>query len=216
MAQVTFFANDGNQLSRAQAFVDRIRKEGGVATNLRSFLGHGEHAGNNLVTTFYIEAKDLSFNDPICIDWVHMLHRGTREEITRFLQEDDRNGCYTDSNCDIEGLPRMTYQDCAEMLVRGLCQMYGKPETYDLEKMVLELPVEVFEVLAHEASCVDDDDYGSDRQVTAENYLNERVVQCLDPLQQDEYETYGLKATTEETIAYARQLLFGKEVETDV
>lgn len=32
-------------------------------------------------------------------------------KITEFLQWNDRNGCYTDENCDLEDIPRMTYED---------------------------------------------------------------------------------------------------------
>ncbi len=28
-----------------------------------------------------------------------------------FLQWNDRNGFYTDKNCDLEDIPRMTYED---------------------------------------------------------------------------------------------------------
>lgn len=34
-----------------------------------------------------------------------------RIKITQFLQWNDRNGCYTYENCDLEEVPRMTYED---------------------------------------------------------------------------------------------------------
>lgn len=34
-----------------------------------------------------------------------------RIKITEFLQWNDGNGSYTDENCDLEGIPRMTYED---------------------------------------------------------------------------------------------------------
>lgn len=34
-----------------------------------------------------------------------------RKKITCFLQWNDGNGCYTDENCDLEDIPRMTYED---------------------------------------------------------------------------------------------------------
>lgn len=34
--------------------------------------------------------------------------------ITKFLQWNDKNGCYTDENCDIEGVERMTYEDAVK------------------------------------------------------------------------------------------------------
>lgn len=37
-----------------------------------------------------------------------------RIKITQFLQWNDRNGCYTDENCDLEEIPRMTYKDAVK------------------------------------------------------------------------------------------------------
>ena len=37
-----------------------------------------------------------------------------RIKITEFLQWNDRNGCYTDENCDLEEVPRMTYEDAVK------------------------------------------------------------------------------------------------------
>ena len=37
-----------------------------------------------------------------------------RINLTQFLQWNDRNGCYTDENCDLEDLPRMTYEDAVK------------------------------------------------------------------------------------------------------
>ena len=34
-----------------------------------------------------------------------------REKIIDFLQWNDRHGCYTDENCDLEGVNRLTYND---------------------------------------------------------------------------------------------------------
>lgn len=34
-----------------------------------------------------------------------------RKVITEFLQWNDKNGCYIDGNCDLEDVPRMTYED---------------------------------------------------------------------------------------------------------
>lgn len=32
----------------------------------------------------------------------------------QFLQWNDGNGCYTDENCDLEDIPRMTYEDAVK------------------------------------------------------------------------------------------------------
>ena len=34
-----------------------------------------------------------------------------RKIIIEFLQWNDKNGCYTDENCDSEDVPRMTYEE---------------------------------------------------------------------------------------------------------
>ena len=34
-----------------------------------------------------------------------------RIKVTEFLQWNDRNGCYTDENCDLECISRMTYEE---------------------------------------------------------------------------------------------------------
>ncbi|MBN1056817.1 hypothetical protein DVW05_15920 [Clostridium botulinum] len=40
--------------------------------------------------------------------------KNNKIRITEFLQWNDRNGCYTDENCDIEGVERMTYEDAVK------------------------------------------------------------------------------------------------------
>lgn len=37
-----------------------------------------------------------------------------RINIINFLQWNDRNGCYTDENCDLEEVPRMTYEEAVK------------------------------------------------------------------------------------------------------
>lgn len=37
-----------------------------------------------------------------------------RIKITKFLQWNDRNGSYTDENCALEEIPRMTYEDAVK------------------------------------------------------------------------------------------------------
>lgn len=37
-----------------------------------------------------------------------------RIKIIQFLQWNDRNGCYIDENCDLEEVPRMTYEDAVK------------------------------------------------------------------------------------------------------
>ena len=42
------------------------------------------------------------------------MKENTRIKITKFLQWNDRNGCYTDENCDLEEVPRMTYEEAVK------------------------------------------------------------------------------------------------------
>lgn len=37
-----------------------------------------------------------------------------RIKIVKFLQLNDRNSCYTDENCDLEDIPRMTYEEAVK------------------------------------------------------------------------------------------------------
>lgn len=37
-----------------------------------------------------------------------------RKKILQFLQWNDRNGYYTDENCDLEEVPRMTYEEAVK------------------------------------------------------------------------------------------------------
>lgn len=45
---------------------------------------------------------------------INYLKEKERRAITKFLQWNDKNGCYTDENCDIEGVERMTYDDAVK------------------------------------------------------------------------------------------------------
>lgn len=43
-----------------------------------------------------------------------------RIKITKFLQWNDRNGCYTDENRDLEGVKRMTYEEAIKYFLSVL------------------------------------------------------------------------------------------------
>jgi hypothetical protein len=45
---------------------------------------------------------------------INYLKEKERKAITEFLQWNDRNGCYTDENSDIEGVERISYQDAVK------------------------------------------------------------------------------------------------------
>lgn len=70
---------------------------------------------------------------------------------------------------------------------------------------------EQFEALASAARPINDDDWGSDRQINAENAWFDAVCLDLDSARIVELEDYALKATTTERIDKARELLFGVE-----
>ena len=42
------------------------------------------------------------------------MNNNIRVRIIEFLQWNDKNGCYTDENCDLEDIPRMTYEDAVK------------------------------------------------------------------------------------------------------
>lgn len=42
------------------------------------------------------------------------MYDSDRIKILQFLQWNDRNGCYTDENCDLEEVPRMTYEEAVK------------------------------------------------------------------------------------------------------
>ncbi|MDM0611594.1 hypothetical protein QTH09_11215 [Clostridium perfringens] len=43
-----------------------------------------------------------------------MYKNNQRVNITQFLQWNDKNGYYTDENCDLEEQPRMTYEEAVK------------------------------------------------------------------------------------------------------
>ena len=40
-----------------------------------------------------------------------------RENILQFLQWNDRHGCYTDENCDLEDVSRLSYNDAVKFFL---------------------------------------------------------------------------------------------------
>lgn len=47
-----------------------------------------------------------------------MKHDLIRRKVLNFLQWNDKNGYYTDKRCDLEGVPRMTYEDSIKYFFR--------------------------------------------------------------------------------------------------
>lgn len=61
-----------------------------------------------------------------------------RLKIIQFLQWNDRNGCYTDENCDLENIPRMTYEDA----VKYFFGIINDDFYYDIVDNIFELTCE--------------------------------------------------------------------------
>lgn len=74
-----------------------------------------------------------------------------RINITKFLQWNDRNGSYTDENCDLEEMPRMTYEDAVKYFFRVL----NDDEYYKMVDNIFELTYEEVIKLAKEKGFYD-------------------------------------------------------------
>ncbi|HIG40325.1 MAG TPA: hypothetical protein EYQ14_07260 [Gammaproteobacteria bacterium] len=61
--------------------------------------------------------------------------------------------------------------------------------------------------LAEDAIPLNDDDWGSERQIDASNLLGDELEQILSYDDFDDFELYANKATTEEFCAYALNIL---------
>lgn len=70
-----------------------------------------------------------------------MSDENKRKLIVEFLQWNDRNGCYTDENCDLEEIPRMTYEDAIKYF------FYVVNEDFCCEKMESIAEVEYEEMI---------------------------------------------------------------------
>lgn len=117
MSEKIFKADDSG-FDDAVEFVDLIQRQGGIATIPRLFEAtvNGEDCRRWLVVNYVADGK-LSFNDPMVVELVELFNNGTREAIIDWLAKDDRNGVYTDEDCDDERLPKMTMMDCLEQIV---------------------------------------------------------------------------------------------------
>ena len=61
---------------------------------------------------------------------INYLKEKGRKAITEFLQWNDKNGCYTDENSDIEGVERMSYQDAVKYFFGVINSEYGKDRNF--------------------------------------------------------------------------------------
>lgn len=64
-----------------------------------------------------------------------------------------------------------------------------------------------FTKLGNDAKCINEADYASVRQQNAENKFWIELQKVLVPTKWEKLETYALKATIEESVAYALRLL---------
>jgi hypothetical protein len=65
------------------------------------------------------------------------------------------------------------------------------------------------EALAQAAHCIDDDDRGSERQIAAFNAFTTAATVLMSPEQQDSWNDFSLKATSDEIIEEALRVLRG-------
>lgn len=54
-----------------------------------------------------------------------ILRDGSRDQIICWLEWNDRNGCYSDAECDSQGIPRLTIETARECM-RAECAGYKK------------------------------------------------------------------------------------------
>jgi hypothetical protein len=62
----------------------------------------------------YVGKSFLLFQEVAIMIEINYLREKERIVITKFLQWNDRNGSYTDENCDMEEIPRMIYEDAVK------------------------------------------------------------------------------------------------------
>lgn len=75
--------------------------------------------------------------------------------------------------------------------------------------------LEAIERMADEARPVDEDDWGSERQVAAENKFNIAAENLMTPMQAKWWEIFGEHATSEERIDEALAILEGRSASFD-
>lgn len=78
---------------------------------------------------------------------INYLREKERIVITQFLQWEDRNGCYTDENSDIEGVQRMSYEDA----VKYFFGVINSEFYYSITDNIFELTYE--EVIYYSKKC---------------------------------------------------------------
>lgn len=75
-----------------------------------------------------------------------------RKRIIEFLQWNDNNGCYTDEDCDLEDIPRMTYEEAKKYFFIVVNQEFY----YEITEDISELDYEEVIKLAKENNFYDD------------------------------------------------------------
>lgn len=61
-----------------------------------------------------------------------------RNKLINFLQWNDRNGCYTDTNCNIEGLEPLTLEEAFKRFIGALTDDMENWESIDITKALEE------------------------------------------------------------------------------
>lgn len=80
-----------------------------------------------------------------------MINEKGRVLVTNFFKWNDKNGCYTDENCNLEGIPRMTYDEA----VKYFFGVMNADFYYSITDNILELPYEEVIRYAKEKSFYD-------------------------------------------------------------
>ena len=68
------------------------------------------------------------------------------------------------------------------------------------------MTIEELRTLSKAALPLNDDEWGSERQIDAENAVTAALQQYIKPEEWDNFEDYALKATTEEMVEYGMSL----------
>lgn len=130
----------------------------------------------------------MSAGNLICLK--NLLNNGTREEILEWLQSDDPNGTYSDEASEAAGMPVASLDDARQCLRRAIS---GVTLAYMTD-------------YADDAMPRSDNDWGTPRQIDAENRFYALAKQAIDPEQWIEFQQWALKATAEERIERACEL----------
>ncbi|WP_252231240.1 hypothetical protein [Clostridium sp. ZBS15] len=105
-----------------------------------------------------------------------MCNQNIRIKIVKFLQWNDKNGCYTDENCDIEGVEKMSYEDA----VKYFFGVINEDFYYNITDNIFELTYEDAIRYAKENNLYDKTINKLNTLINAENLDNTLYRSLLD------------------------------------